>query len=154
MKNLKLHSNKLEMNLQRFAGEIDGLLSKGTKLSYKSGAETKEVAAVKSIPAIGTDPEKIEVTHLQSERKAYIKGLQDTDTMEFAVVYQGANFKDIHTLVKAGKPVEWVIEYPDGLKAEFTGEPDFKFDGVEVNQALGFNLVIVVSKGPEVTPAP
>lgn len=144
----------LEMNLQRFAEKIDGLLSKGTKLSYKSGAETKEVAAVKSIPAIGTDPEKIEVTHLQSERKAYIKGLQDTDTMEFAIVYQGANFKDIHTLVKAGKAVEWIIEYPDGMKAEFTGEPDYKIDGAEVNQAIGFNLVVVVSKGPDVTPAP
>lgn len=144
----------LEMNLQRFAGEIDGLLTKGTKLSYKSGAETKEVAAVKSIPAIGTDPEKIDVTHLGSERKAYIKGLQDTDTLEFAIVYQGKNFKDIDVLVKTGKSVEWVIEYPDGMKAEFTGEPDTKIDGAEVNQAIGFNLVVVVSKGPTVTPAP
>lgn len=146
---------KIILDLQRFAdGDIEGLLTKGTKLSYKEGATTKEVAAVKSIPAIGTDPEKIEVTHLQSERKAYIKGLQDTDTMEFAIVYQGKNFKDIHTLVKAGKAVEWVIEYPDGMKAEFTGEPDYKIDGAEVNQAIGFNLVVVVSKGPDVTPAP
>ena len=148
MKNLKL-------DLQKFATEdIAGLLSKGTKLSYKSGSETKEIAAVKSIPALGTDPEKIEVTHLQSERKSYIKGIQDTDNLEFAIVYQGKNFKDIYDLVQAGKSADWTIEFPDGLKAEFKGIPDFKFDGVEVNQALGFNLVVVVSEGPDFTPAP
>ena len=148
MKNLK-------MNLQRFADEdIAGLLSKGTKLSYKDGATVKEIAAVKSIPALGTDPEKVEVTHLQSERKAYIKGIQDTDNLEFAIVYQGKNFKDIYELVKKEKAAEWTIEFPDGLKSTFTGIPDFKFDGVEVNQALGFNLVVVVSDGPHFTPAP
>lgn len=149
MKNLKL-------DLQKFAAEdIAGLLSKGTKLSYKNGGVgPKEIAAVKSIPALGADPEKIEVTHLQSERKSYIKGIQDTDNLEFAIVYQGKNFKDIYELVKAGKSVEWTIEFPDKLKAEFKGIPDFKFDGVEVNQALGFNLVVVVSEGPNFTPAP
>ncbi len=146
---------KIELNLQRFAeGDIEGLLTKGTKLSYKDGATTVDVAAVKSIPAIGTDPEKIDVTHLGSEKKSYIKGLQDTDTMEFAIVYQGKNFKNVHALVEKGGSVEWIIEYPDGMKAEFTGEPSWKLDGAEVNQAIGFNLVVVVSKGPTVTPAP
>lgn len=149
MKNTKL-------DLQKFGKEaVAGLLSKGTKLSYKTGdGPTKEVAAVKSIPALGSDPEKIEVTHLGSDRKSYIKGIQDSDNLEFAIVYQGANFKDIYELVKKGETVEWTIEFPDKLKAEFTGTPAFKFDGVEVNQALGFNLVVVVSKGPDFTPAP
>lgn len=143
-----------KLELQRFADEVAGVLSKGTTLSYIVGeGPAKEIAAVKSIPALGTDPEKIEVTHLKSERKAYIKGLQDTDTLEFAIVYQGKNFKDIYDLVKTGGAVKWEIEFPDGLKAEFTGEPDFKFDGIEVNQALGFNLVVVVSDGPNFTPA-
>lgn len=143
-----------KLELQRFADEVAGVLSKGTTLSYIVGeGPAKEIAAVKSIPALGTDPEKIEVTHLKSERKAYIKGLQDTDTLEFAIVYQGKNFKDIYDLVKAGGAVKWEIKFPDGLKAEFTGEPDFKFDGIEVNQALGFNLVVVVSDGPNFTPA-
>lgn len=148
MKNLK-------MNLQRFADdEIAGLLSKGTKLSYKDGASVKEIAAVKSIPALGTDPEKVEVTHLGSDRKSYIKGIQDTDNLEFAIVYQGKNFKDIYDLVKKGKASDWTITFPDGLTSTFTGIPDFKFDGVEVNQALGFNLVVVVSEGPNFLPAP
>ncbi|QBC36799.1 phage tail tube protein [Lactococcus lactis] len=129
-----------------------GLLSKGAVLSYKDGSTTKTIAAVKSIPAMGADPEKVDVTHLGSDKKAYIAGIQDTDNMEFAIIYQGDNFKDIDTLVKTGKSVDWTVTYSDGLKVTFTGQPSYKFDGVEVNQALGFNLVVVVSAGPDFTP--
>ncbi|KAJ76041.1 hypothetical protein M222_0744 [Enterococcus faecalis AZ19] len=144
-----------KLDLQLFAGgpAFEGLLSKGTKLSYKDGGTSKDIAAVKSIPALGTDPEKVEVTHLGSEKKAYIKGLQDSESLEFAIVYQGTNFKDIYDMVKSGKSFDFTITYPDGLTAIFSGEPDYKFDGAEVNQAIGFNLVVVVSKGPEFLPA-
>ncbi|WP_270243348.1 phage tail protein [Lactococcus lactis] len=131
-----------------------GLLSKDTTLSYKDGETSKTVAAVKTVPAMGSDPEKIEVTHLGSAKKAYIAGIQDTDNLEFAIVYQGDNFKDIDTLVKTGKSVDWTVTYPDGMKSEFTGQPSYKLDGAEVNQAIGFNLVIVVSEGPDITPSP
>lgn len=155
MKQYTLNQDKLNMDLQKFADEVAGVLSKGTTLSYKKGgAELTEIAGVKSIPAIGSDPEKVDVTTLKSERKEYIKGIQDTDNLEFAIVYQGKNFKDIYALVGSNAAVDWVITYPDGLKVEFTGQPDFKMDGVEVNSALGFSLVIVVNKAPEITPAP
>lgn len=144
----------LKMNLQRFADELAGLLSKGTVLSYKSGATTVPIAAVKSIPALGSDPEKVDVTHLGSERKSYIEGIPDSDNLEFAIVYQGKNFKDIHTLVADKTTKEWAVTYPDGMKVTFKGTASFKFDGTEVNGALGFSLVIVVSEGPTFTPAP
>lgn len=131
-----------------------GLLSKGAVLTYKDGLSTKTIAAVKSIPAMGADPEKVDVTHLGSSKKAYISGIQDTDNMEFAIIYQGDNFKDIDDLVKLNKAVDWTVTYSDGMKVEFTGQPSYKFDGAEVNGALGFNLVVVVSAGPTFTPAP
>lgn len=134
--------------------DFAGLLSKGSVLQYKDGSTTKTIAAVKSLPALGSDPEKVDVTHLDSDKKAYIKGIEDVDNLEFPIVYQGDNFRDIHTLVQQNKSVEWTITYPDGLKAEFKGEPYYKFDGAEVNQAIGFNLGIVVSDGPDMTPAP
>ena len=132
---------------------VAGLLSKGAVLSYKDSSGSKTIAAVKSIPAMGADPEKVDVTHLGSDKKAYIAGIQDSDNLEFTIIYQGDNFKDIDTLVKAGKAVEWTVTYSDGMKVDFTGQPSYKFDGVEVNQALGFNLVVVVSAGPNFTPA-
>ena len=64
-----------------------GLLSKGAVLSYKDGSTTKTIAAVKSIPAMGSDPEKVDVTHLGSAKKAYIAGIQDSDNLEFAIIY-------------------------------------------------------------------
>ena len=131
-----------------------GLLSKGAVLSYKDGSTVKTIAAVKNIPAMGSEPEKVDVTHLGSSKKSYIAGIQDSDNLEFAIIYQGDNFKDVDTLVKTGKSVEWTVTYPDGLKSVFTGQPSYKFDAVEVNQALGFNLTIVVSAGPNFTPAP
>lgn len=145
---------KHKMNIQLFADDdIAGLLSKGTKLTYKDGATAKQIAAVKSIPAVGSDPEKVDVTHLESDAKVYIEGLQDTDNYEFAIVYQGKNFKDVHTLVEAKKSVDWTITYPDGMTVEFSGTASYKIDGAEVNSAIGFNLVIVVGKAPKVTPA-
>lgn len=132
---------------------VAGLLSKGAVLSYRDTSGSKTIAAVKSIPAMGSDPEKVDVTHLGSAKKAYITGIQDSDNLEFAIIYQGDNFKDVDTLVKAGKAVEWTVTYSDGMKVDFTGQPSYKFDGVEVNQALGFNLVVVVSSGPNFTPS-
>lgn len=144
----------LRMDLQRFADEMAGLLSKGTVLSYAgSGGTEVPIAAVKSIPALGSDPEKVEVTHLGSERKSYIEGIPDTENLEFAIVYQSKNFADIHQLVADKTPKKWTITFPDGMKSTFTGTASYKFDGVEVNGALGYSLVIVVSEGPNFTPA-
>lgn len=134
--------------------DFAGLLSKGTVLTYKDGTTTKTVAAVKTIPALGSDPEKVDVTHLLSAKKAYIKGIEDVDNLEFSIVYQGDNFRDVHALVQQNKSVDWTITFPDGMISEFSGEPYYKFDGVEVNQAIGFNLGVVVSEGPDMTPAP
>lgn len=142
----------LKMDLQKFA-DFPGLLSKGIVLSYMDDDVKKTIAAVKTIPAIGSDPEKVEVTHLGSAKKVYVKGIQDTENMEFSIVYQGDNFRDVHALVESGKSVPWTITYPDGMKVDFTGEPAYKIDGAEINQAIGFNIVIVVSEGPKVTPS-
>ncbi|MEI2420914.1 hypothetical protein V6O07_11625, partial [Arthrospira platensis SPKY2] len=73
--------------------------------------------------------------------------------LEFSVIYKGKNFADYKTLVDAGEEVDWVITYPDGMKVEFRGEPDVKLDGVEVNAAIGFSIVIVVSDGPNIIAA-
>lgn len=127
-----------------------GLLSKGTTLSYIENGNVKTIAGVRSIPTVGSDPEKVDVTSLGSSKKRYVKGLQDTDNLEFSVIYKGENFKDIHRLVELDKPLEWLVMYPDGMTVRFTGEVMQKIDGVEVNAAIGFSIVIVVSEGPSI----
>ena len=135
------------------AETVAGVLSKGTTLSYKNTSDFVELGGVKSIPAMGSDPEKVDVTHLKSEARQYIAGLQDSDTLEFAFIYQSKNFSDVHTLVAANKEYEFKVAYPDGATVEFTGKPVLKTSSIEVNGALEFSLSIVCSKAPVFTPA-
>lgn len=148
----ELYSNKLNMDLQRFGDDIAGLLSKGTALSYsQDGKAYTPVAAVKTVPALGSDPEKVDVTHLQSAHKSYIAGIRDSENLEFAVIYQTKNFAEMQKL--EGKSLKWKVTFPDGLEATFTGESALKFSGAEVNGALEFSIVVVVSDGPNFTPS-
>lgn len=135
------------------AETVAGVLSKGTTLSYKNESNFVELGGVKSIPAMGSDPEKVDVTHLMSEARQYIAGLQDSDTLEFAFIYQSKNFADVHTLVAANKEYEFKVAYPDGATVAFTGKPVLKTSSIEVNGALEFSLAVVCSKAPVFTPA-
>lgn len=141
-----------KLELQQFAGEIVGLLTKGTVLSYKKLAEFVELAGVKGIPQLGGDPERVDVTTLADAKRKYIAGIEDTDNLEFAIVYQTANFTDVHTLVETGVETEFKVVYPDGMAVTFKGVPKFKFSAAEINGALEFTLVIVVSDGPDFVP--
>lgn len=144
--------NKQVLNIQQFADEA-GILSKGTKLSYKVLEDFVEVAGVKSIPQIGSDPERIDVTDLQSEKRQYIAGLQDVDNLEFAVVYKTAAFTTFHAFAEtATSATEFQIEYPDGMIVTFKGEPAVRLGATEVNGALEYSIVIVVSDGPDIAP--
>jgi hypothetical protein len=142
---------KLEMNLQTFGTRLS---SQGTTLSYDNNGTTKKLARVKSIPQIGNDPEKLDVTDLDSVAKEYIPGIPDSENLEFAFVDDTDNFNELHSLVEAGASVDWTITYPNGREARFGGIPTLKLDGVEVNQAVGFSLVVVVDKPVEIITTP
>lgn len=143
-----------KLNIQLFADGA-GILSKGTTLSYKptsAGAMTA-IANVKSVPQIGSDPERVDVTHLGSEKRQYIAGLQDVDNLEFAVVYTTAEFTAFQTFVEtADSSTEFEIEYPDGMKVQFKGEPTIRISAAEVNAAIEYSIVVVVSDGPTIVP--
>lgn len=142
---------KQKFNLQLFAA-IPGLAATGTMLSYKSEETYTEVAGVKAIPEFGGDPERIDVTTLKDTKRKYVRGIEDVENLEFAIVYQTENFTELDALVAAGNLVEFKVTYPDGMEVTFTGEPSYKFGATEINGALEFTLVIIVSEGPEFVP--
>ena len=137
----------LKMNLQRFA-----LASKGAMLSYKQGSTLVEVEKIRTIPQIGSDPERLDVTHLKSERREYIKGIQDTENLEFEAIYESDTYAQILELEEDGAK-EWVITYPDGMTVTFTGEISTRLNGIEVNAALVYTIVLVPNTAPVITPA-
>lgn len=132
---------------------VAGVLSKGTTLAYKNDADYIELGGVKSIPAMGSDPEKVDVSHLKSEARSYIAGLPDSDTLEFAFVYQSKNFADVHTICAADKEYEFKVTFPDTATITFKGKPVLKTSAIEVNGAIEFSLSVVCSVAPVFTPA-
>lgn len=148
----------MKIDLQKFADEVDasqGLLSKGTKLTYVehggSGSGT-EIADISTVPEIGADPEKVDVTTLADSKKKSIAGLQDASSLAFSAIYKGANFKAVNALSSTTN-YDWTVTYPDGMTVTFTGQPSLKLGSAEVNGALKFTLTIVVSDGPDFHPA-
>lgn len=149
MKDIK----KISLDLQMYAGER-GLLSKGTKLGYKTtGSTFTNVEGLQSTPEVGGDPEQVEVTDLSDSKKRYIAGLQDVDTLEFGVLYDAAVFGALETLQANDTKADWELAFPDGSKFTFKGQPTVKMGGAEVNGALAFTLSIVVSDGPDFVPS-
>lgn len=159
MKKLLLNSTGLEkMNIQLFADDPAGLLSKGSTLGYKltgtaEGTYTT-IGSVTSIPDIGSEPERVDVTTLADANRKYIKGLQDQDNLTFASVYRKSIFNTLKAAEKTDTVYDWKISYPDGTSFTFTGSFSLIFSGAEINGALAFSIVVVVSKGPDFVPAP
>ncbi|MFD1431232.1 phage tail tube protein [Lacticaseibacillus yichunensis] len=147
----------VKMNLQRFAETADasqGLLSKGTTLTYTphggSGTAT-EITDISTVPEIGSDPEKVDVTTLADDKKKSIAGIQDASSLAFTAIYKGSNFKAVSALDTATN-YDWTVTYPDGMTVTFTGQPSLKLSSAEVNGALKFTLTVVVSDGPDFHP--
>jgi hypothetical protein len=121
-----------------------GILTKGIKLSYKSGTgEFKVLKDLQEVPEIGNGaPEKIEVTTLDSEVKEYIAGLQDSgQDLAFKFLYVKEQFTELSGLDASQ---DWKVEMPDGVAATFKGTPSVRFDGASANGAITYTLNVTV----------
>lgn len=137
----------LPMYLQMFGG----LLTKDTKLEMKvDGASTFEVLdGLQSVPEIGGDPEKVDVTTLADTTKKYIAGIQDMDSLEFTFLYADGLFKKLKAIQTSGKEADFKITYPDNSTCTFKGGVTVKMGGGEVNNAYQCTLSVTVSEGPD-----
>lgn len=155
MKNVKLYSNLLKLDIQRFAVDSsEGLAGTGTTLERSvDGSSWDEIADIKTIPELGGDTEKIDVTTLADDRRKQIEGIQNASNVQFQAVYKGASFAK--ALAQAGdrKQYQWKVTYPDGMTATMKGSYNIKFGAVAVNGALGYTITITVSDGPHFTAA-
>lgn len=155
MNNVKFYSDLLKLDLQRFAVDnSEGLAGTGTKLERSiDGSSWEEIADIKTIPELGGDTEKIDVTTLADDRRKQVEGIQNASNVQFQAVYKGASFAK--ALKQAGdrKQYQWKITYPDGMTATMKGSYNIKFGSVAVNGALGYTITITVSDGPTFTAA-
>lgn len=115
-----------------------GVLSKGITFNvaeYSSagtiGSYTK-IDDLQSIPSLGGEPEKVEVTTLADGVRRYINGIKDFGDLEFTFLYSNetatSSFRKIRGYEKKGKKVSVKIGVPgeDGTPDHTT----FVFDAV------------------------
>ena len=125
-----------------------GILSKGIKLSYKSGSGSSftDLTNLQEIPDLGGDVDTVEVTVLTDSAHTYIQGLDDYgDSIDFVFLHDKAQFD---TLSGLDGSVDWKVTLPDGAAGAagttctFSGECHVRLDGVGTNEALTYTLSI------------
>lgn len=123
-----------------------GYISKGIKLSYKSGGEFVDLTNLQEIPDLGGTAEAIEITTLADDAHMYMNGIKTYgDSLEFKFLYEPTQFNTLAALVV---DTEWKVSLPDGeagvidTTCTFKGTASVKLDSVGVNAALTYTLAI------------
>jgi hypothetical protein len=119
-----------------------GVLSKGIKLSYKSGtgSDYTELTNLQEIPELGGDSEAVEITVLSDGAHMYMDGIKNYgDSLAFKFLYEKEQFTTLNGLAESQ---DWKVELPDGATCSFGGSCSVKLDGVGVNTALTYTLAI------------
>lgn len=116
-------------------------ISKGIKLSYKSGSESfVELTNLQEIPELGGDVEAIEITTLADAAHMYTDGIKNYgDSLAFKFLYEKTQFTTLNGLTDSA---QWKVELPDGASCTFSGTCSVKLDGVGVNAALTYTLSV------------
>lgn len=133
---------------------MSGLLTKDTELHYKNGGSTfKRVDHLMSVPELGGDPEKVEVTTLQDATRKYIEGVKDPGDLAFQFLYDNdtatSNFRVLKGL--EGTTTDFKVVFPDGSEWAFSAQVSVKIDAGGVNEALTFTATMMLQSEFEVT---
>ena len=124
--------------------------AKGIRLYVKATGDTwTEVKEVSAVPEIGQSAEKIDVTHLTSEMKEYIKDIPDWSAdLEFTMnaMPKGATNSNLDLILGLDKDetYDWKIVYAQLLK-EVTVKAQFnyRFGAGAVSSKQDFILTLV-----------
>lgn len=126
-----------------------------TVLKYSADGTTfTQLCKIKSHPALGGDPEQIEVTDLEDTMQTFVQGVQALDTMQFT-----ANFTpEAYQAVKAleGDELTFNLVFGDnGAQGTFswTGQVSVYVNEGEVNAAREMTLTCTPDSEIEFTPA-
>lgn len=128
-----------------------GLLSKNTKFSLGTASQNASTGAwtfssytdvpnLQSIPSLGGEPEKVDVTTLADGERHYINGIKDFGDLDFSFLYDnstsGSNYRTLKTAEGSTKAVK--ITLPDTTTFEFAANLSVSLDEAGVNDALTF----------------
>ncbi len=136
-----------------------GLLSKGAKLGYStSGSAPITYTNLPDLQSVGElfgDAETVEVTTLADNRRRYIKGLADSQSVECTFLYANGEATDSFRVLKGYDDSSTLlylqIELPDTTKISFSGYVSVKLNEVAVGEPLTFVCTIAINSAMTVT---
>lgn len=105
---------------------MDGLLSKATKISSKTGTTSQfvELPLLMEVPEMGGTSEKVDVTTLADASRKYIEGIKDYGDLAFKFLYknaEGSAYRILRGYEEAGTAADYKVELPDGTAFTFSG---------------------------------
>lgn len=119
--------------------------SKGTKVFVKSATVTDyvELTNLISTPAMGGQPNKIDVTNLSSGTKQTINGIKDPGDVAYKFYYVNASdstsaYNILRKMELAGEIGSFKQVYPDGSGKTFDAEISTSIDETGVDAAITF----------------
>ena len=132
--------------------KTQGVLSKGTKLSYKKASEQTftDLKYMYSVPDLGSEPNQIDITTFDDNMHTYMPGLQDVGgSMSFGFIYDAydttdhdQNFKLLKDLEAEVDVITWKITLPDEVTFTFTGRCSAYISGYETDARIDATLSI------------
>lgn len=131
----------------------EAVSAKGIRLFVKQQTAWKEILEVSATPEVGQSTEKIDVTHLTSEMKEYIKDIPDwSSDLEFTMNAMpskttNSNLDLIMELAKdSDATYEWKIVYTQLLKqVTIKGQMSYRLGAGAVSSKQDLVLTIVPS---------
>lgn len=128
--------------------------AKGVQLFVKINDEWSSFEEVSAVPELGASPEKIDVTHLTSDMKEYVKDIPDfSSELEFTMnaMPKGSESSNLDLIesLDEDETYEWKIVYPQLLtQATLKGQFSWRMGSAAVSSKQDVMLVIVPRSKP------
>lgn len=131
----------------------EAVTAKGTRLYVKIDQAWTEIKEVSAVPEVGQSTEKIDVTHLTSDMKEYVKDIPDwSSDLEFTMnaMPSGSTDSNLDLILGLDQDAsyEWKITYAQ-LKEEATIKAQFSYriGAASVSTKQDFILTLVPQSG-------
>ena len=122
----------------------------------KSGSTYEKLIDIKSFPALGGAPERLETTTLSDKMQTFINGIQTLEAMEATANYTLTDYKAVKAVAGTTQKLAFWFggtegsdgkAVPDGSDGKYTfeGQIDAFVTGGGVNEVVGMTIAITPS---------
>ena len=124
-------------------------------MDSEDGESWNKLVDIKDFPDLGGAPEMLDATTLSDRMRRYVKGIQETEALEFGANYDPTDFKaikalegkDTHYAVWFGGTEQGATVTPTGSLGKFSFKGDISVfpNGLEVNGVRQMTITITPS---------